>query len=55
MKVLLMHPDRDWDQEPALSERFRWSRPDRTAPEWRRYQQALMQDLAFETLLGAMG
>jgi MutS-like protein len=53
MRVLLMHPDRDWDQEPALTESFRWFRRSPT-PELSRHEQALVQDLALETLLGAM-
>jgi hypothetical protein len=53
MRVLLMHPDRDWDQEPALTASFRtFRRPAAPAPP--RHEQALMQDLALETLLGAM-
>jgi hypothetical protein len=48
-----MHPDRDWDQEPVLTETFRWFRRSPT-PELPRHEQALVQDLALETLLGAM-
>jgi hypothetical protein len=53
MRVLLMHPDRDWDQELALTAIFRWFRRSPT-PELSRHEHALVQDLALETLVSAM-
>ena len=49
-----MHRDRDWDQEPAVTQSFRTFRRVPTTPELTRHQQAVMQDLALETLLGSM-
>jgi len=53
MRVLLMHPDRDWDQGPALATSFRTFRRS-PMPELPRHEQALVQDLALETLVDAM-
>lgn len=54
MRVRLMHRDRDWDEEPALTESFRTFRREPRTPPLPRHEQALIQDLALETLLSAM-
>jgi DNA mismatch repair ATPase MutS len=48
-----MHPDRDWAEEPALTKRFRFFRRE-ARPALAVHEQALAQDLAFDTLLSAM-
>ena len=53
MRVLLMHPDRDWAEERALTERYRTFRRE-ARPQLPVGQQALVQDLALDTLLSAM-
>ena len=53
MRVLLMHSDRDWAEERALTERFRSFRR-AVAPQVPVHQQALIQDLALDTLVSAM-
>ena len=53
MRVLLMHPDRDWAEERGLTERFRTFR--RAAPPpLPIHEEALVQDLALHTLVAAM-
>lgn len=54
MRVLLMHPDRDWGEEPALTERFRTFRREPARPPLTASRQALVQDLALDTLVRAM-
>ncbi len=53
MRVRLMYPDRDWEEEPALTARFRYFRPGPPAPETP-LEHELSRDLALDTLLGAM-
>jgi DNA mismatch repair ATPase MutS len=54
MRVLLMHPDRDWAEEPLLTERFRYFRREPARPPLAPHEQALVQDLALDTLVSAM-
>ena len=53
MRVLLMHPDRDWAEERALTERFRTFRRD-PQPPLPVHQQAFVQDLALDVVVTAM-
>ncbi len=48
-----MHPDRDWAEEPALTERFRSFRR-APLPPLPVHEQALIQDLALDVVLTAM-
>ena len=53
MKVRLLYPDRDWDQEPLLTESFRWFR--RTPlPPLPPAERAALQDLDLDTVCAAM-